>query len=93
MGLTLEAYEHPLKQDMGSALGVLTATIFALLGFFISPFYGLPLATTILFFGGCVYMAKLEKNAILHTVVWNASVLVLIGGFLYFVRKIFLGVG
>ena len=34
LGLTLESYEHPLKQAAGAGLGVLSAFLGAVLGFF-----------------------------------------------------------
>ena len=65
LGLTLETYEHPLKQATGAGLGVIVALLGALLGFFIGGFLGIVLVF-ITFFGTVTLIAsKREGNELI----------------------------
>ncbi len=70
MGYTLEAYEHPLKQASGAALGTCLAAFFCLLLFFFSNIVGIAIATFICVGISTWLMAWREKNDILRNVVW-----------------------
>lgn len=76
LGLTLEAFEHPLKQSFGAFLGcIISALIFSLsyylpIGVFIfSPF--IVLISTL-------YLAKKEKRNLTVSLLWNLGAYVLI---------------
>mgnify|MGYP003687004931 FL=1 len=85
LGLTLEAYEHPLKQAMGAGVGVLIAAIIGSIGlyfgFFIPPLL-------VLFSVATLIVAKHEGNAMIKTLIWNLGIVALA----LFSIKILLGV-
>jgi hypothetical protein len=91
MGLTLEAYEHTLKQAFGAAIGAFCAAAFCIFAYSIHPIFGLPIISGLFMLGGAVCTAKLERNNVLHAVVWNGAVLVLSSGAVYFIKQILLG--
>lgn len=74
LGLTLETYEHPLKQAAGAGLGVIVSVLGLLLGLVIGGFLG-ALITLILLFGTVTLIAsKREGNELMKSLVWNLSV-------------------
>lgn len=72
MGLTLEVYEHPLKQSLGAAVGVLFAATLILLGS-LGGFWGVGATIVGVVGGSAGLMARLERNRILEAVVWNLA--------------------
>lgn len=89
LGLTLEAYEHPLKQAAGAFCGGLASAFLCLLGLFILPAFGLPIAAAIAIAIATIVSTKLERNRSWNTVVWNLALAGLIGGGIYFLISIF----
>ena len=88
MGLTLEVYEHPLKQCVGAGIGVLFATALFACGFFLfsgGPILGAGL-TIIL---SSVIAAKLERNRRIEAIIWNLSTAGFTLGAAYFLKMIF----
>lgn len=88
MGLTLQAYEHPLKQCLGAAVGSLAALIINVISFFISPFYGMIIASILVLIASATSIAIYAKNRIIPAVVWNLSIGALAFGVGYFIMKI-----
>lgn len=88
LGLTLEIYEHPLKQSAGAAAGVLlSAALFICLSF-ISPYYG-PLIVSALAIGlASLIAAKVEKNKALEAVIWNLSLAAFAASAVYFLKML-----
>lgn len=84
LGLTLEAYEHPLKQAIGAGVGAMAAAILCLAGFVLSPTYGILLAALFVIGLGAFLTAKYEKNRLIAAVVWNISFAILGFGIIYF---------
>lgn len=84
MGLTLEAYEHPLKQALGAGLGALTAACIGFIGLQIPHIF--PWAIAVAFLFGCLYTTRLEKNRSLPSLIWNMAILILCAGTLYFLK-------
>lgn len=84
MGLSLEAYEHPLKPAFAIVIAGLTVTVLtSLLFFFFVPLVpALFLLLIIAFFSG--YSAYQDKNQIVSAVVWNLSLALLASLFTYF---------
>lgn len=84
LGLALEIYEHPLKQSLGAAIGVIFSSLLFLAGclFPYGPFAAAALAVAIAAFA----IAHTEKNPRLQAVIWNLAVLVLAAGAVYFFR-------
>ena len=90
MGLTLQAYEHPLKQSLGAAIGALAALITSLLFFLALPSYGMLIASSLLLTTSAVISALFEKNRVIPAVIWNLSIGALSFGVAYFVQQIVL---
>lgn len=91
LGLTLEAYEHPLKQACGAAAGTLCTTALMLLAFLASPSVGLPLSGALLLAVASSIAAKLERNHIVHAIIWNLATATLATGSVYFLTQAFHG--
>ncbi len=84
LGLTLEAYEHPLKQAFGAFCGALSATALCLFGLWASPSFGLPLVAAFVITASCVLSTRLERNNPLNAIIWNLSIAGVIAGCIYF---------
>ncbi len=76
LGLTLEAYEHPVtNRPSAPSCGALVLPLsFACLGFWAFPSFGLPLLLPPSSIILSAPLAKLEKNRILHSFVWNLAI-------------------
>ncbi len=77
LGLTLESYEHPLKQAAGAGIGVIIAALGAAIGFFIGGFLGIIILLPIIFAGATILPSKMEGNELIKSLIWNLSVGVL----------------
>ena len=86
LGLTLEAYEHPLKQCTGALIGVCVTTGLCFVGLWIWPAWGLPLAATLIMGSTSFLFAHLEKNPILPALIWNLSLAALVAAAVYFLE-------
>ncbi len=87
LGLTLEAYEHPLKQAFGAAMGTLVTALFCIIGLYTFRSFGLPLCTAIVIGLAAAQSARLERNNVSHAVIWNLAIAGLTGGSVYFLVK------
>ena len=74
LGLTLESYEHPLKQAAGAGIGVIIAALGVVIGFFIGGFPGMVLLLGIIFACGTLLASKSEGNELIKSLVWNLAV-------------------
>ncbi len=90
LGLTLETYEHPLKQALGAGLGVLAALVLCLMGLFLYPPFGLLIGSLAGMSGAAAMAAYYERNLIIPAIVWNVGIGGLAFGFLYFLLEAFL---
>ncbi len=88
MGLTLQAYEHPLKQSLGAAIGSFISFVIMALFFFLSPSYGMILAFFLLLATSATVSALQEKNRVIPAVIWNVSIGALGFGVAYFLFQI-----
>lgn len=87
MGLSLGAYEHPLKQALGAAIGSLIAIIISFLALLILPTYGMiAVSLTLIGISGGV-SAYLEGNRIVSAVIWNLAIAMLSLGSVFFLLK------
>lgn len=84
LGLTLEAYEHPLKQAFGAAIGVAFAAVLCLLGLYVFSPFGLPLCAAFAIAAASAQSAKLERNRTSHAIIWNLAIAGLTSGSVYF---------
>lgn len=91
LGLSLEVYEHPLKQAFGAFIGSLVAFSFSFAGFYFFGPYGLFLTAIFLFGVSAFISAKYERNDLIHAIVWNVALLLTTFGIVYFLQQYFLG--
>jgi len=80
LGLTLESYEHPLKQALGAGIGVIVSTFCAAIGCFFGGFLGTIIALTIVFSAATLLASKLEGNQLIKSLIWNLAVGILVIG-------------
>ena len=90
LGLSLETYEHPLKQAFGAFIGSIIAPLCGFLFYLLVPSYGFIFAAIPLFLAASLWTAKIENIRLLPSFVWNSSLFGLIFGLVYFTQKIFL---
>jgi VIT1/CCC1 family predicted Fe2+/Mn2+ transporter len=90
LGLQVESYEHPLKQALGAAAGVIGASIMIAFGLFALPYLGaLTLAGVVIALSAGIVASK-EKNRPLPSIVWNLAAAALAAGCAYFLGQILL---
>lgn len=89
LGLTLESYEHPLRQGFGAALGTLSAAALSLAITFFFPLFGMIVSSGLLALFSACMMAKKERIHLLHASIWNLS-LCFLGGFVAYFATHFL---
>ncbi len=88
LGLTLEAYEHPLKQSVGAGIGVLISGSLLLFAQWAAPLFGIPIAAALILIIAATIVARLEKNRALNAVVWNLAIGSLSAGSVYFIAQL-----
>lgn len=86
LGLSLETYEHPLKQALGAATGCFFAALICLISFWFLPF-GLYLGAILAIGGAAALAAYFERNQLIPAIVWNLGLATLSAGFLYFMLE------
>ena len=89
LGLTLESYEHPLRQAFGAGLGVILAFGLGLSGWLLFAKIGLFSAAGLLFIVSSLAAAKREKNGKTKALVWNLAVGAIAIGAAFFVHGLF----
>jgi hypothetical protein len=92
LGLTLEAYEHPLKQACGAAIGTLLSCSLLLISFLLPLSFALPVMAALIIAIAASITAKLERNRLLQAIVWNLASATLAAGSVYFLTQFFMGV-
>jgi hypothetical protein len=88
LGLTLEAYEHPLKQCLGAFLGVFCSAALFLGTAYLFPRIGPPAAALCILACAAVLAAHLEKNRLAPALVWTAATAALSAGSVYFLIQL-----
>ncbi len=88
LGLSLETYEHPLKQASGAFLGSLTAMISGGILYYLFPSFGVYIAALPLFLIAGAWTAKMEKIRLLPSFLWNFAVFTVSLGFVYFMQEL-----
>lgn len=91
LGLSLEQYEHPLKQSAFALLGALISTALCLMGYVLSYAFGLPLAAFIITVFSTVVSARLENSSAWQRTIWNCAILVLVSGAIMFAQQFIQG--
>jgi len=88
MGLTLQAYEHPLQQTFGALSGAFVSLIVTITLFFLFPVQGGWISILLLFSASAILSAKYERNRVISAVIWNLSIGILSLGVTYFLAKL-----
>ena len=91
LGVSLEAYEHPLKQAFGTGVGVFFASFAILVGLSFSTHYGVYLASYLVIFIASYVMARIENIRILNALVWNLALTFLASTGIYFLSQFVIG--
>lgn len=84
LGLSLGTTEHPLKQGLGAALGVLTASIITLGAIALWPNLGVYFGAAIAIAIASAVSAYLARNDLIPAVIWNLGLALLSVGSVYF---------
>ena len=90
LGLSLESYEHPLKQAAGALLGVVGSALILSFGLFFLPQWGTALSAAAIIALSAGTTAQLEKNSPLPAIVWNLAIAALAAGAAYFLAQLVL---
>jgi hypothetical protein len=90
LGLSLETYEHPLKQAAGAFIGVVGSALILSFGLFALPPWGPALCAAIVIALSAGTTAQLEKNRPLPAIVWNLATAALAAGASYFLSQLIL---
>lgn len=90
LGLTLQAYEHPLKQGVGALFGVLYALSVFFLCYFVFSSFGMLIALFCVLGSSALVSARWENNRVIAALIWNCAIGALAVGVVYFVTKFFL---
>ncbi|NGX48127.1 MAG: hypothetical protein K1000chlam3_01517 [Chlamydiae bacterium] len=88
LGLSLEVYEHPLKQASGAAVGGILVSALAILAFYFWPFFGIPLISFLTIIIASKLTAKYEKRKPLNSIIWNFSLALFSSAIVYFLARI-----
>jgi VIT1/CCC1 family predicted Fe2+/Mn2+ transporter len=91
LGVSLESYEHPLKQALGAAVGVLLSGMILTIGLSLSVDKGIFIAGYAIVAISSYIMAKVEQIRILHSVIWNLSLTFMATMATYFFTSFLLG--
>lgn len=84
LGLSLQSYEHPLKQGFGAFLGCLLTIFLCFFCLFIDSSMGLMIGAAIAMAVSGGVTAYLAQNRIIPAIVWNIGLGVLAIGIVYF---------
>lgn len=91
LGLSLESYEHPLKQALGAFLGSTTAALLCFAFYYLIPEKGILIATLLCMAVAAGVATRYEQNRIIPAVVWNLALGIFAFGTLYFLIAFFFG--
>jgi VIT1/CCC1 family predicted Fe2+/Mn2+ transporter len=76
-GVSLEKCDHPLKQSLGAGVGSFISMCVMLIGYLISPLWGVFVSTYLLVFISAYMAAKIERLHPLPFVIWNVGIVFL----------------
>lgn len=93
LNLTLEKYEHPLKQGLGAFTGSIFSGFLMLAGISILPINSLYITAILIIGLASAIAAKVEGNHPITAVVWNLSLATLVYGCAYFLFQLTLSPG
>jgi hypothetical protein len=84
LGLSLESYEHPLKQAFGAFLGCLIAGFVGYTSLLSGGFITLSFSGLLLIIVASVLTAKKENNNLIKASIWSMGIAFLSVGIVYF---------
>lgn len=84
LGLSLESYEHPLRQGVGACVGVLAAGFAMSVGFFLFFWWGAILSAILVIAIAAGKTAHFEKNKPLSAIIWNLANAALAASLVFF---------
>lgn len=90
LGLTLKAFEHPLKQAFGAFLGVAIAGGLLALGLYVWPVYGLYATSSVLIIGAAWLVAYKEGRQKFSAVLYSGGIAALCSLTAYFLKDLFI---
>lgn len=89
LGLSLEAYDHPLIQSLGAAIGGVAAAIICICGVAINPSWGGIIATVIVVSASAAAAAWHAGNRIAPAIIWNLGLTAAAFGTLHYLIEFF----
>lgn len=89
LGLTLKAFEHPLKQAFGAFLGVLISSVIFGLGLWIWPEYGAAVSTGLIVAFSAGYIAFKENRKVFPAILYAGGIATLTSLVCYFLQKLY----
>lgn len=89
LGLSLAAYEHPLKQGLGAGIGVLISSAICLILLILWPALGIILGAAIVIAITAALNARLASNHVIPAIVWNLGIAILALGSVHFLLDLF----
>lgn len=87
LGLSLQAYDHPLKQCFGAFSGAFLAIAALLTAFLFLPFWACVATSLVLIGIGSSISAIYEKNQVIPSVIWNLAIAGLATGMGHFIFR------
>lgn len=89
LGLSLETMEHPLKQGLGAALGVVVGTTGCFIGGFLYPALGIGIGIGTMVVMGCsgALSAYYLKNKLIPAIIWNIAMGLLCFGAVHYLLQ------
>ncbi len=88
LGLSLEVYEHPLKQAFGAFFGTLITATLATLSFYFWPPLGIPLISLLTIAIAANSTARFERRKQLNSVIWSLALGLFAGLGSYFLARL-----
>lgn len=89
LGLSLEVYEHPLKQACGAFFGTLITAGISIGSVYFWPQIGIPLFAVLIVVITSNMTARYEKRSQMSAVIWNGALALFTGGAVYFLARLF----
>lgn len=84
LGLSLQTYEHPLKQGLGALLGSVVASLLCIASLFVNVSLGIFFGALTVVAISAATLAYLAENRLVSAIVWNVGLAVLTYGAVYF---------
>lgn len=88
LGLSLASHEHPLKQGLGAACGVLISSLLCITLYMLIPPFGLIIGAIFAIGLSAAMSAYLAQNNVIAAVIWNLGIAVLALGTIHFLLQI-----